>query len=131
MNNGIFHIPRPINEPVLNYAPGSLERAALKKELDRLRGSQIEIPLIIDGKELRTGKTAPIRRPDAHFEVLGVYHLAGEAEAKMAVEAALAAQEKWAAMPWEERAAVFLRIAELISGKYRALMDAATMLCQS
>jgi len=131
MNNGIFHIPRPINEPVLNYAPGSPERAALKKKLDHLRGSQIEIPLIIGGKELRTGKTAPIRRPDAHKEVLGLYHLAGESEAKMAVEAALTAQEKWAAIPWEERAAVFLKIAELISGKYRALMDAATMLCQS
>jgi 1-pyrroline-5-carboxylate dehydrogenase len=131
MNNGIFHIPHPVNEPVLAYAPGSPERTALKKEIARLRTTQLDIPLIIDGKEVRTGTTAPIRRPDAHGEVLGVYHLAGEAEVRMAIEAAMAAKAEWAALPWEERAAVFLRAAELISVKYRALMDAATMLCQS
>lgn len=131
MNNGIFHIPHPVNEPVFGYAPGSPERTALKKEIARLRATQLDIPLIIDGKEVRTGTTAPIRRPDAHGEVLGVYHLAGEAEVRMAIEAAMAAKAEWAALPWEERAAVFLRAAELISVKYRALMDAATMLCQS
>jgi len=131
MNNGIFHIPRPVNEPVFNYAPGSPERAALKLEIERLRKDRMDIPLIIGGKEIRTGKTASIRRPDAHDEVLGVYHIAGEEEARMAIKAALDAKAEWAALPWEERAAVFLRAAELISVKYRALMDAATMLCQS
>jgi Delta 1-pyrroline-5-carboxylate dehydrogenase len=131
MNNGIFHIPRPVNEPVFNYAPGSPERAALKQEIERLRKDRMDIPLIIGGKEVRTEKTAPIRRPDAHNEVLGVYHIAGEEEARMAIKAALDAKTEWAALPWEERAAVFLRAAELISVKYRALMDAATMLCQS
>jgi 1-pyrroline-5-carboxylate dehydrogenase len=131
MNNGIFHIPAPVNEPVLGYGPGSPERTALKKEIERLRATQLDIPLVIGGKEVRTGKTAPIRRPDAHGEVLGVYHLAGEAEARMAIEAALAAKAEWAALPWEERAAVFLRAAELISVRHRALMDASTMLCQS
>lgn len=131
MNNGIFHVPTLGNEPVFGYAPASPERAALKEEIERLRATQLDIPLIIGGKEVRTGKTAPIRRPDAHGEVLGVYHCAGEAEARMAVEAALAAKAEWAALPWEERAAVFLRAAELISVKHRALMDASTMLCQS
>lgn len=131
MNNGIFHIPRPVNEPVFNYAPGSPERTALKQEIERLRKDRMDIPLIIGGKEIRTERTAPIRRPDAHNEVLGVYHIAGEKEARMAVKAALDAKAEWAALPWEERAAVFLRAAELISVKYRALMDAATMLCQS
>ncbi len=131
MNNGIFHIPHPVNEPVLGYAPGSPERTALKKEIEHLRATQFDIPLIIGGKEVRTGKTAPIRRPDAHREVLGVYHLAGEAEVRMAIEAAMAAKAEWATLPWEERAAVFLRTAELISVKHRALMDASTMLCQS
>ena len=131
MNNGIFHIPHPVNEPVFAYDPGSPERTALKKEIERLRATQLDIPLIIGGKEVRTDKTAPIRRPDAHKEVLGVYHLAGEAEVRIAIEAALAAKAEWTALPWEERAAIFLRAAELISVKHRALMNASTMLCQS
>jgi len=131
MNNGIFKIPDPVNEPVLNYAPGSPERAALKAELEALRSRQIDIPCIIGGKEVRTGKTAVMRRPDARGEVLGVYHMAGEAEALAAIEAARGARSAWGALPWEERAAVFLRAAELISTKHRALMDASTMLCQS
>ena len=131
MNNGIFQIPRSANEPVLGYTPNSPERVALKNELARLRATQLDIPLIIGGREIRTGRTAPMRRPDAREEVLGVYHLAGEAEARMAIEAALAAKAEWAALPWEERAAIFLRVAELISTRHRALMDASTMLCQS
>ncbi len=131
MNNGIFKIPDPVNEPVLNYAPGSPERVALRAKIEELRSRQMDIPCIIGGKEVRTGKTAVMRRPDAHGEILGVYHRAGEAEARAAVEAARDAKAEWVALPWEERAAVFLRAAELISTKYRALMNASTMLCQS
>jgi len=131
MNDANPRVPRSANEPILAYAPGSPERAALKSELARLSAGGFDIPLVIGGKEVRTGSTLPIRRPDAHGSVLGRYHVAGEAEAAMAVEAALKARAEWSRMDWDERASVFLRAAELISGKYRALMNASTMLGQS
>ncbi|MBL8965925.1 MAG: L-glutamate gamma-semialdehyde dehydrogenase [Spirochaetaceae bacterium] len=131
MNDALPRVPRPVNEPVLSYAPGSPERAALKAELAALLGRDHDIPLIIGGREIRTGRTAPIRRPDAHGVILGRYHQAGEAEAGLAVEAALKAKAEWADLPWEERAAVFLRAGELVAGKYRQALNAATMLGQS
>lgn len=131
MNDAILRVPRPLNEPVLEYAPHSPERQALEAELARLLQGNFDIPLIIGGREVRTGRTAPLLRPDAHAQPLGVFHRAGEAEAEEAVKAALAAKAEWASLPWEERATVFLRAAELISGKYRALINAATMLGQS
>jgi 1-pyrroline-5-carboxylate dehydrogenase len=131
MNNATPRLPRSENEPILSYAPGSPERASLKTEFARLLGGEADIPLIIGGRELRTGHRAAIRRPDAHATILGHYELAGEAEARAAIEAALAARPGWAALAWEERAAVFLRAAELVAGPRRSLIVAATMLGQS
>jgi 1-pyrroline-5-carboxylate dehydrogenase len=131
MNNAIPRVPRPANEPILAFAPGSPERAALKAEIERLRKTEFDIPVVIGGKQIRTGKTAPLARPDCLSETLGRYHLAGEAEAKAAIAAALAAKAEWESLPWEERAAVFLRMAELITGPWRLTLDAACMLGQS
>ena len=116
---------------ILQFEPGSPERAALKAELESLRNQAWDIPLVIGGEEVRTGRTADLVRPDALGERLGVYHLAGEEEARAAVSAATAAKAEWEGLPWEERAAVFLRAAELVTGKYRYALDAATMLNQS
>jgi 1-pyrroline-5-carboxylate dehydrogenase len=131
MNDAILRTPPAENEPVLSYAPGSPGRERLKAELDRMLGGGFEVPLVIGGEEVRTGRTAPIARPDDIAQPLGIYHKAGEAEAGRAVEAALAAKREWSHMPWEERAAIFCRAAALISGKYRATLAAATMLGQA
>jgi 1-pyrroline-5-carboxylate dehydrogenase len=131
MNDAMPKMPPAENESVLSYAPGSPERAKLKSELERLSSGGFDIPLVIGGKEVRTGATASIVRPDARDVKLGQYHMAGEAEAKAAVEAALAAKREWEQTPWEERAAVFRRVAALAAGKYRPLLVASTMLGQS
>jgi len=131
MTNAIFNLPDSYNEPVLTYAPGSPERSRLKAELDRQYGLALDIPLIIGGKEIRTGRLQKIVCPHEHGHVLGHYHEAGEAEIRMAIEAALAAKQDWEAMPWEERAAIFHKIASLVSSKYRYILNAATMLNQS
>jgi 1-pyrroline-5-carboxylate dehydrogenase len=131
MNNARFKLTLPKNEPILNYEPGSKERKALESEMIKLSGSVIDIPLIIGGKEVRTGVTGNVVMPHKHAHVLATYHIAGEKEVKMAVDAALAAREKWEKTSWVDRVSVTLRIAELISKKYRALMNAATMLGQS
>jgi 1-pyrroline-5-carboxylate dehydrogenase len=130
MNDALTHVPPPDNEPVFGYAPGSPERAKLKAEIDRQLKGGFEVPLVIGGKEVRTGRIAEIIRPDARGTKLGVFHMAGAAEAEAAVEAALAARKDWARMPWEERAAIFRRVGELAAGKYRPLLCAATMLNQ-
>ena len=130
MNDALLRVPPAENEPALSYAPGSPERARLKTELDRMLGETFDIPLVIGGKEIRTGDTAPLGLPDDLSTKLGLYHRAGKAEASLAVEAALAAKAEWAALPWEERAAVFRRAASLIAGERRALLVAATMLGQ-
>jgi 1-pyrroline-5-carboxylate dehydrogenase len=130
MNDAILHTPPCDNEPVFAYAPGSPEKSKLKAELERQLKGGFEVPLVIGGKEVRTGKTAKMIRPDARGTELGVFHMAGQAEAKAAVEAALAARKSWARTPWEERAAIFRRVAELAAGKYRPLLCAATMLNQ-
>lgn len=131
MGSGIFYLPKPENEPVLTYAPGSPERANLKAELKRQSENKIVIPLIIGGKEILTERRIPVVMPHKHGHVLADCCQAGEKELALAIDAALAAKESWELMPWEHRSAIFLRAAELFSGKYRACVAAATMLCQS
>lgn len=131
MSNAYFKVPAPINEPAFSYAPGTPEREAIKKKLIELQSTEIEIPLIIGGKEIKTGKTAEIRIPHNHSKKLGIYHKAGATEVKMAIEAALEARKKWAEMPWEHRVSIFLKAADLLSGSWRSTMNAATMLGQS
>lgn len=131
MSNAYFKVPTPKNEPIKSYAPGSPEKASLKKKLEEVRKTQHDIPLIIGGKEIRTGKTAEVRCPHNHEVVMGVYHKAGEKEVQMAIEAALEARKTWAEMPWEHRVSIFLKAAELLAGPWRDTLNAATMLNQS
>lgn len=129
--NSIPQVPLPMNEPVRGYAPGSPERAELKTALKVMSSEEIEIPLIIGGREVRTGDTDVQVMPHKHGHVLARYHKAGEAEVRQAVEAALEAQREWAAWPWEDRLAVFLRAAELLATSWRPVLNGATMLGQS
>ena len=131
MSLGIFNVPTPVNEPVKGYAPGSPERASLQAKLKAMAGQRLEIPLIIGGKEVRTGKLAKAVMPHDHGQVLAEVHLGGEAEAKLAIEAAGKAKAAWTALPWEERVAIFLRAADLLAGPWRDTLNAATMLGQS
>ncbi len=124
-------IPTPVNEPILNYAPNSPERAEIEAKLAEMRSQTVDIPLIIGGKEIRTDDTSEIRSPHNHDQLLGTYHNAGAKEVTMAVEAALAARAAWAALPWEQRASVFLKAADLLAGPWRSTLNAATMLGQS
>ena len=125
------NIPAPVNEPVYSYAPGSPEKLALKTKLQELRSKEVEVPLFIDGKEVRTGKMADARCPHDHKHLLGRYHKGGKAEVNLAINAAVRAQKDWAAMPFHARAAIFLKAADLLAGPRRAELNAATMLCQS
>ena len=122
---------QPANEPGCSYAPGTEPRRALKAELARQSQQPIEIPLLIGGKEVRTGKLVEIRAPHRHDLVLARYHQAGPEEVKLAIKAALDAAAGWAALPWSERAAIFQKAAELLAGPYRMVLNAATMLGQS
>ena len=131
MSTGVFHLPQPVNEPVRDYPPGSPERASLKARLDEMAGRQIEIPMVIGGEEVRTGRTADVVMPHDHQHVLGQYHQGGEEEVARAIAAAADARREWAELSWEARAAVFLRAAELLAGPWRDTMNAATMLGQS
>lgn len=131
MANGIFKVKTPVNEPVLLYKPGSSEKAAVKKELKRLKSEVVEIPLIIGGKEVRTNNYREVRIPHNHSHVLARYHLAGEKELAMAAAAALEAKKSWLELDWHDRAAIFLKAAELLAGPWRATINAATMLGQS
>jgi 1-pyrroline-5-carboxylate dehydrogenase len=131
LNNAILKVPTPVNEPVYSYAPGTPERDLLKAAIDEISSKKVEIPLIIGGKEVRTGKMGKIVMPHDHQHVLGEYHIAGEKEINMAIDAAMDAKEGWANLRWEERAAIFLKAAELLSGKYRYLMNAISMLSTS
>ncbi len=130
MNNSVFRFDVPQNEPVLDYAPGSPERARLEAELARQAATEIEIPLIIGGREVRTGRTRPVVMPTDHGHVLARAHMAGPAEVKQAIEAALAAHEAWGTLSWIERASILLKAAELLSKKHRMTINAATMLGQ-
>jgi 1-pyrroline-5-carboxylate dehydrogenase len=131
MSMGIFQVPVPVNEPVKGYAPGSPERISLQTALKDMAGRKLEIPLIIGGKEIRTGKLAKAVMPHDHQHVLAEVHLGGEAEARLAIEASVKAKAAWAALPWEERVAIFLRAADLLAGPWRDTLNAATMLGQS
>lgn len=131
MPKGVFKIPPITNEPIKSYAPGSPEREALKKQLEAIRNQTVEIPMIIGGKEIRTGKLADIRPPHDHQHLLGQYHQGDASHVQLAIEAALEAKPAWEKMHWESRAAIFLKAAELISGPYRQLFNAVTMLGQS
>lgn len=131
MNNSILRISTPSNEPVLTYLKGSPEEIALAKELKRQTDTVVDIPLIINGKEVNTGKVGEVRMPCDHSHVLARYQMATEKEVQMAIDAACAAQKQWEETPWQDRAAIALKIAELISKKYRPLINAATMLGQA
>jgi len=131
MNNAIFLFAEPSNEPIFEYAPESRERKLLSAELRRQESQNIEIPLIIGGKEIFTGTVKKAVLPHNHGHVMAHYHIAGEKEIRLAIEAALNAKSAWMNMPWTERASVLMKAAELISGKYRWRMNAATMLGQS
>ncbi len=129
--NGIIKVPVPSTEPVLGYAPGSPEKASLKAQLKKMLSEEIEIPLIIGGKEVKTGQMADCRIPHDHGHLLGRYHKAGPKEIDKAVEAAKTAWKDWSEMDWVSRSSVFLRAAELLATKYRDIVNAATMLGQS
>lgn len=131
MSLAISQAPIPSNEPVHGYAPGTPERASLQAQLAAMAGEKIEIPLVIGGREVRTGKLAQAVMPHRHAQVLADVHQGGAAEVQQAIEAALRAQPEWAALPWEARASVFLKAAELLHGPYRDVVNAATMLGQS
>jgi 1-pyrroline-5-carboxylate dehydrogenase len=131
MLNAIFSLPDSYNEPIQPYAPGSKERALLKAELDRQFNQVLDIPLIIGGQEIRTGNLQKAVCPHDHQHVLATYHEAGEAEVRLAIDAALAAKYQWEHTAWEDRAAIFHKMASLISSKYRYILNAATMLNQS
>ncbi len=131
MGKGFFKVPVAVNEPVKDYAVGSPERAEVAATYKKMYNETIEVPLYINGKDVKTGDTDTMSCPHDHKHILGTYHKADKKLAQSAIETALAAREKWAAMPWEQRAGIFLRAAELIAGPYRARINAATMLGQS
>lgn len=131
MNNAIFEFDSPQNEPILQYGKGSKEREQIILELNRIGSDEVEIPLIIGGKEIRTGKTSKVVMPHNHGKTLAIYHQASEKEINLAIEESLKAREMWENMSWIERSSIMLRAAELISKKYRNLMLATTMLGQS
>ncbi len=129
--NGTRRVPHPVNEPVKTYAPGTPERAAIKKRLDEMAGERIEIPIIIGGREVRTGETATSVMPHDHRHVLADYHKASATNVRAAIDAAREARREWANWAWEDRAAVFLRAAELLATTWRQTANASTMLGQS
>jgi len=131
MPKGNFRVPEPANERVRNYAPGTHERETLKEEIQRLRSQVLDIPMIIGGKEIRTGNLVPIYPPHDQKHLLGHFHKGDASHVQMAIKAALDAKEKWAALSWEHRASIFLKAAELIAGPYGDTINAATMLGQS
>jgi 1-pyrroline-5-carboxylate dehydrogenase len=128
---GIFRPPKPVNEPVKDYAPGSPEREELRRRLDQIQSERIEVPLVIGGEDVKTGKTAEVVMPHRKSHVLADVHQGGAPEVERAIEAAGEAWEDWSRMPWEERAAIFLRAAELLAGPWRSTLNASTMLGQS
>ena len=131
MSNGSFLIPTPINEPILSYAPGTAERKHLVAAYERMYNEVVDIPLYIDGKEIRTQDLRDCRPPHDHQHVIGHYHYGKAQHAKDTIDAALKAHASWSSMPWNERAAIFLRAADMVAGPYRAIINAATMLAQS
>lgn len=131
MLKGFFQVPKAVNEPVKSYAPNSPEKAAVLAEYKRMWSEQIDVPMYIGGEEIRTGKTRNMTAPHDHKHVVGTYHLAEQNHVEQAISNALASRAKWADLPWEHRASIFLKAAELIAGPYRATINAATMIAQS
>lgn len=131
MSNAIFVLPKAKNEPVLSYAPGSPEKKELKAALKSLKSTEIDIPMYIGGEEVRTEEKVPIHPPHEHGHVLGHFNKGNSKHVQRAIDAALAAKPAWEALEWPQRAAIFLKAADLLAGPYRAKMNAATMLGQS
>lgn len=131
MGKGFFNVPIAVNETVKSYAPGSPERDAVLSTYKEMFHSKIDIPLYINGKDVETGNTRTMSPPHDHQHIVGTYHLAEQSHIEDAISTALEARVTWSQMPWEQRAAIFLRAAELIAGPYRAKINAATMIAQS
>lgn len=131
MPKGFYHIPKVVNEPVLSYEPGSSERMNVKAALKDFKSQQADIPMVIGGKEIRTGNKGEIRPPHETKHLLGHYHKGDASHVTQAIDAALKAKPSWEDLSWEHRASIFLKAADLLAGPYRARINAATMLCQS
>lgn len=131
MTRGFFNVPKAVNEPVKGYAPGSPEQEELLATYKKMYGSKEDIPMYINGEEIRTNNTRSIHPPHDHKHSVGQYHIADKSHVEKAISTALAARESWSSLSWMERASVFLKAAELLAGPYRARMNAATMISQS
>jgi 1-pyrroline-5-carboxylate dehydrogenase len=131
MSTGFYTIPEPKNEPIFDYEPGSVQRGELKKAIEKLRSGEADIPMYIGGEEVRTNNKIRISPPHDHKHTLGFFHVGDKNHVEQAVNAALNAKSSWTSMSWEHRAAIFLRAADLVSGPYRYILNAATMLGQS
>jgi len=131
MSKGFFHVPKAVNEPVKSYAPNSPEKAAVLAAYKKMWNESIDVPMYIGSEQVRTGNTQNMSAPHDHQHILGTYHVAEKKHIDAAIEAALEARKTWSQMPWEHRAAIFLKAAELIAGPYRARINAATMIAQS
>jgi 1-pyrroline-5-carboxylate dehydrogenase len=131
MANAKFNLSLPSNEPIKSYAPGTPERKDIKAKLKELKARQVEIPIIIGGKEVKTGNLGECVLPHDHKTAVGTYHKAGEKEIQEAIETSLMVHRQWAEMDWQDRASIFLRAADILAGPWRSLLNAASMLCQS
>ena len=131
MSKGFFHVPKAVNEPVKSYAPNSPEKKAVLEAYKKMWNETIDVPLYIGSEQIKTGNTRNMSAPHDHQHVVGTYHLAEKSHVEKAISSALEARKKWSKMPWEHRAAIFLKAAELIAGPYRARINAATMIAQS
>ncbi|MGO1585109.1 MAG: aldehyde dehydrogenase family protein, partial [Mesonia sp.] len=131
MGKGFFQVPPAVNEPIKSYAPGTPEREEVLLMYKDMYNTKVDVPLYIGSEEVRTKNTATIHPPHDHKHNLGVYHLAEKKHINKAIDAAMDARHKWAKLPWEQRAAVFLKAADLIAGPYRQKMNASTMIGQS
>jgi 1-pyrroline-5-carboxylate dehydrogenase len=131
MGKGFFQVPVAYNEPIKSYAPGSPEREAVLAQYKSYYNGTVDVPMYINGKDVSTGNTRNMTPPHDHKHIVGQYHVGTQKHVQEAIDTALEARTKWAAMPWEQRAAIFLKAAELIAGPYRAKINAATMIAQS
>ena len=131
MRNAKAIVPKPVNEPILSYAPGPPERSALKARIKELKSQEIEVPLVIGGQEIKTGDMGEMRIPHDHQHLLGRYHKAGAKEIKMAIEAAMDAWQSWSKMPWEDRFSIFKKMASILQRHDDQIINASTMLGQS
>ncbi len=131
MSNGFFQIPAAVNEPIKSYAPGTTEREAVLKQYKEYYNGKVDVPMYIGSEEVKTGNTKPMSPPHDHKHIIGNYHIAEKKHVEKAISNALESRDAWANLPWEQRAAIFLKAADLIAGPYRAKINAATMMAQS